>query len=322
MRDDILNFHTQFDFEPKIECKGNLPRAERFVLCGMGGSHLAADLLQLANPKLDFHVHQMYGVPTLRGEYVEDHLLIASSYSGNTEEVVDFAKNAWERSIPTAVVATGGKLIALAKGYNMPHVVLPATGIQPRSALGYSILGIAKIIGEEKLLTQLHALKEKLKPEEWESLGQGLAETIGREGKIPVIYTSAKNRSIGYNWKIKCNETGKVPAFYNVLPELNHNEMASFDVARSTKSLTDNFHFIFIEDENDHERVKTRMKVTRELYEAKGLPVTRLSLRGEGEYERIFNSLLLADWTALYLARFYGREPEKVALIEEFKKRI
>jgi len=142
------------------------------------------------------------------------------------------------------------------------------------------------------------------------------------KGKVPVIYSSLSNLSVSYNWKIKFNETAKVPAFYNVFPELNHNEINGFDLAEDIKYLADNFHFIFISDGEDNPQTIKRMEVTESIYQAKGLPVTRIYLEGNGKLERIFSSLLLADWATIAVARANGVDPESVPVVEELKQRL
>ena len=159
-----------------------------------------------------------------------------------------------------------------------------------------------------------------LAPETLRGAGQKLANEL--RSKIPVIYASARNAAVAYNWKIKMNETGKIPAFYNVIPELNHNEMTGFDVSEKTKKLSENFHFVFLTDAADHSQIKKRMTVCKKLYENRGLAVTTIALSGDAVFEKIFNSLLLADWAALHTALSYGVSPDGVPMVEEFKKMI
>jgi hypothetical protein len=64
------------------------------------------------------------------------------------------------------------------------------------------------------------------------------------------------------------------------------------------------------------------MEVLESQLQDKGFSVNNLFLSGESRFEKIFNSLLLADWTALGLSEKYNTEPEQVPLIEDFKKRI
>ena len=316
----IENFAKQFEWEPEIKEADKLKSAKRFVVIGMGGSHLAAGLLKIYNPMLDLFVHKDYGLPPLSDEILKESLFIASSYSGNTEEVLDFIERAQELGLHIAAISTNGKLLEFAQSNNIPYIQMPDTGIQPRNALGFSLVALAKLIADEPLLAQLAQLSKQLDPLRWEEQGKDLADKLS--GKVPVIYSSTPNIPIAYNWKIKFNETGKIPAFYNLFPELNHNEMAGFDVIPSTKKLSDNFHFIFLQDENDHPKIKKRMEICKQLYEERNLPVTVLELAGNTVFEKIFNSLLLADWTALHTAKLYGAEPEEVKIIEEFKQKI
>ena len=326
MRESIKNFAEQFGFEPVIRNKEYLvcglpaQAGERFALCGMGGSHLAAGLLKVREPSLPLVIHRDYGLPEIPKSDLPKTLFIASSYSGNTEEVLDFAKKANQKKLHLAILSVGGMLIEFATENKIPFVKLPDTHIQPRLALGHSIIALAKIIGDEKILTELARLKNKLKPESLEREGKELANKL--KGKVPIIYFSAANSHLSYNWKIKFNETGKIPAFANVFPELNHNEMTGFDIIDSTRPLSNNYHFVFVYDSNDHPQIQKRMKVCAKLYKDRKLPVTELFLGGNTPFEKIFNSLLLADWTALHLSKIYGTEPEKVPMVEEFKRLI
>ena len=284
----------------------------------MGGSHLAGDVLKDVVPSLRMYIHRMYGLPNWRDEELEQSLIIASSYSGNTEEVIDAYDKAQEKGLALCVIAVGGKLIEKAKQDGVPYIQMPDTGIQPRSALGYSFLSLLKIMGQEDILKEAGELASVLYPEKIEEEGRALAGRI--KGKVPVIYTADQYYSIAYNWKIKFNETGKIPAFYNVLPELNHNEMTGYDVQESSKELSNHFYFIFLQNEDDHPRVQKRMEILQQLYTDRNLPVEIVKIQGSNKMEKIFNSLLLADWTAVYTAEGYGLEAEQVPMVEEFKK--
>jgi glucose/mannose-6-phosphate isomerase len=122
---------------------------------------------------------------------------------------------------------------------------------------------------------------------------------------VPVIYSSSSNLSIAYNWKIKINETGKTPAFYNIFPELNHNEMNSFDVKDSTKELSNKFYFIILKDVEDDSRILKRMDVLEKLYKDRGLQVQTIELTGKNVLHKIFSSIVFADWVAYHTALQY-----------------
>lgn len=317
MQDAIKNFAKQFAYEPILVGK-KMKKYKHYIVAGMGGSRLPALILRSIKPEISLSLWNDYGLPVIAPSDRSSTCLIASSYSGNTEETIDAMNQAMKKKIPVVVIAVGGKLIDVAKANKLPYVQLPNTGIQPRSALGFSIRALCKVLGEETLLRQSKSLAKTLNPTSLENTGKELAAKL--KNKVPVIYSSNTNVSIAYNWKIKFNETGKIPAFYNVLPELNHNEMNGFDVGDSTRNLSAGFHFIFLKDVKDNKRVQKRFAILEKLYRDRGLAVTTIELAGKNQFEKIFSSLILADWAAVATAELYGLEPEQVPMVEEFKK--
>lgn len=320
MKDAVLAFADQFAYKPKIENAKALKKKKKFIVLGMGGSHLAADLALTYNPSLPLRVHSDYGLPAMSKKELKEHLIIASSYSGNTEEVVEGLKQALKMKLDVAVICVGGKLLALAKKHGLAYVQMPDTGIQPRSALGFSMLGTLKLMGETKAIKEAAALAASLDPKKLEAKGKGLAKKF--KDRVPVIYCSNRNKAIAYNWKIKFNETGKIPAFYNVFPELNHNEMTGFDAKPKSKHLSKGFYFLFLKDAKDHRQIQKRMNVIEKLYKKRGLKVDTMDLSGKSSMEKIFTSLVIGDWAAIHTANLYNLESEQVPMVEEFKKLI
>lgn len=329
IKDTIKNFPKQFEYEPEIINANKLGAYESYVIGGMGGSGLVTGIIRAIKPTLDVAAHHEYGLPRFLGveklpadkanSYkAEKRLFIAISHSGDTEEILDFYKSVVEAGLPTAVIAAKGMLLDFAKENGAPYIDLPGDDDQPRMSLGYTLRALLKLIGEEGLYKETGELVKSLKPEKLEVTGKDLAETIS--GKVPIIYSSRRNQALAYNWKIKLNETGKIPAFYNTFPELNHNEMQGFDVNDRNVGLSEKMHFVFLEDDQDHPRVKDRMRATAKLYRDRGLVVEHIGVDGESRMEKIFSSLALADWTAYYVSQGYGAQPEQVPMIEEFKK--
>lgn len=320
MRDAIVNFHTQFEFEPKILNEENLGDPKSYIICGMGGSNLAGDLLEIVSPGMDIFSHRDYGLPPWRDARLKESLVILSSYSGTTEETLSSYWAAKPKGLSMAVVSAGWRLLEFAKHDKLPHIEIPDTKIQPRMATGFNFLSLLALMRKKRELVDARMLAGVLKPAEYEGAGKALAERI--RGKVPIIYASRRNRGLSYNWKIKFNETGKIPAFANVLPELNHNEMTGFDVTGKTRPLSENFHFIFLRDSADSETIQKRMDILAKLYRDRRLSVEEVVVEGDTPYKKIFSSLILADWTALHAGESYGAETEQVPMVEEFKKLI
>lgn len=317
MFDSIKNFPKQFEYESKVVNGEKLSGFSQVVSLGMGGSHLAADIIKAWKPGFPITIHSDYGLPPgLRA----NTLVIASSYSGNTEEVIDGLSQAIEKMLPVATISVGGKLLEIAKQKALPYIQLPDTGIQPRQATGFSLMATFKLIGAQDGLKEAAALAQGLDCEGLQEPGKALAKRL--KNGVPVIYSSNINQPIAYNWKIKFNETGKIPAFYNVFPESNHNEMTGFDAVKSTKKLSAHFHPLFLLDDQDHPLIQKRMTVVKELYRQRGLKVDEIPLLGESRLQRIFSSTLLADWVAYHISQIYGVNPNEVPMVEQLKKLI
>ncbi|MBI2037140.1 MAG: bifunctional phosphoglucose/phosphomannose isomerase [Candidatus Liptonbacteria bacterium] len=320
MEDALKKFPEQFAYEPRIEHEENLRRSKRVIVAGMGGSHLASGIVNAWKPSLGIRVHRDYGLPPIPDEELKDFLLVAISYSGNTEETLDAFEAARAKGLARAAISLGGKLLERARAEGVPHVTVPDAGLVPRVALGFMTKALLAVMGESGGQKELETLPKLLRADDLETAGRTLADTL--KGRVPVIYASNRNEAVAYNWKIKFNETGKIPAFMNVIPEANHNEMTGFDAVPSTEALSKNFSFLFMTDDEDHPRVQKRFRILKEMYEARKLPVTVLELAGRNRFHKIFASLLAADWTAYGLAQHYGTEPVAVPMVEEFKKRM
>lgn len=320
MEKSIRDFPKQFDFKPKIENQNNLSPCKRFLAVGMGGSAFPAEIIKFACPQTYIRVHKNYNLPNILKSDEKETLVIACSYSGNTEETISAYQEAKKRKLNLAAISVGGKLLELAKKDKVPFIKIPQTGIQPRMALGFILISYLKLFGDEKELKAISGLAKNLNSKTAEKKGKYLAEILW--DKVPIIYASEKNSAVAYNWKIKFNESVKIPAFYNIFPELNHNEMTGLDVKKTTKTLSDKFHLIFLKDKTDHPKIIKRMAICEKLYRQMGLGVEVFNLEGKDKWIKIISSIMVVDWTTFNLASYYGNDPEQIPMVEEFKRLI
>lgn len=322
MEDTIKNFAKQLSYQPTIINGEKLVKHDKFILVGMGGSHLPGGLIKTFDPLIDLYIHSDYGLPKLPEYFLKESLVILSSYSGNTEEVLEAGKQALKENLSMAVMTTGGELLKFAELNNLPHIIFPEASIQPRAAIGYTTIGLAALIGCDDILLGLHEAKV---PDGLEGIGTTISTALAN--KVPLIYSSRENIAVAYNWKIKLNETGKVPAFYNVFSELNHNELEGFDATVAFAPVLNNFHIIFLTDSGDHPQIQKRMQVMKKILDSRWVATSEFSLQDTGSaeltiYEKLFRALLVADFVAIGLAHQYGSNPEQVPLIEDFKMQI
>ena len=191
MYEAIRDFAKQFEFEPRVVNEKRWKKFKKFIVAGMGGSHLAADLLKSWKPTLDLYIHKDYGLPPRSEEDLKDSLVIASSYSGNTEEAISVYDAALKNNLSIAAITSGGKLLDLAKKNGIPYIKLPDIGIEPRAALGFSIKAILKLLNDENGLKEAQNLTVLLRPKGLEKEGQNLTSTL--KGIVPIIYSSTTN---------------------------------------------------------------------------------------------------------------------------------
>lgn len=316
----IRSFPEQLIWQPVVE-NGNLPTAYEFVIAaGMGGSSLGAFLLRAGGLSLPVFLHRDYGLPQFPDSIMQKSIVIASSYSGNTEETIDAFCEAVRRQLPVACVSIGGTLLEMARTHGVPYVEVPDTDIQPRSAVGFMVRALLKLLDKNEELRALESVVPNLSMDVLEEEGRSLAEKL--KGFFPLIYASGRNEAIAYNWKIRFNESGKIAAFSNVFPELTHNENMGFEFSGAKRPLPQPFAVVMLRDPSDHPRILLRMEIIAEMYRARNIPVILHDLVGATVWGRIFRSLFVCDWAGYYTARAYGLDVDGEKTVEEFKDRM
>ncbi|MCI0564426.1 MAG: hypothetical protein MN733_38635, partial [Nitrososphaera sp.] len=149
---------------------------------------------------------------------------------------------------------------------------------------------------------------------------------IWLEPKIPVIYTDdCYQHSIGRIAKIAINENAKRPAFSNVLPEANHNEMLSFSRPYGIMGVegpSARFGLVYLKDPSSLLRIHQRFDALRELFDKEHydhIDFRSWDIPGETNLERIFAAVTFAYWCSYTLAMLDGIDPTPVREVEEFK---
>jgi glucose/mannose-6-phosphate isomerase len=317
MREVIIKSPEQFikgsDLAKNIKIEGEF---KNVIICGMGGSALPANILNsLVVGNIPIYIHRDYGLPLTVNE---DSLIVCISYSGNTEETVSALQESIDKNITAIAIATGGKIEKMCEEHNIALVKIPA-GIQPRSATGYlfsalSVIltncGIVRDLSAEISNTASELAKKNL---DLEKEGKALAKKMAN--KIPIVYASNNFKAASKIWKIKFNENSKMPAFHNYFPELNHNEMVGF----TNKKNISNFYVLIIKDRQDHERTIKRMNLMSSILKKKGVKTSFIETIEGPMMLRLFEILLLGDWTSYYVAINNKIDPTPVEMVEEFK---
>jgi glucose/mannose-6-phosphate isomerase len=305
----------------KVEAPGGL------VVCGMGGSAIGGDLAAAAIGE-----RAKRPIRTLRGYRIDpwvgpDTLVLAASYSGDTEETLACWEGARAAGAQRIALTTGGELASLARDEGVP-VISPPAGFQPRAAVVYMFVGAleaAVLCGAApSLRSDIDAAADHLSMviEEWgpeaapESQPKALATKLN--GSAAVVHGAGLTIPIARRWKTQINENSKLPAFYSELPEADHNEICGWDATAGLAPVS----AVFLDDRDLNERDRKRIDLTAEVTRRGATAVERIETRGESRLERIMSAVLLGDLVSVYIATLREVDPTPVAAIEDFKRQL
>ena len=297
------------------------------IVCGMGGSAIGGDLAaavlgdRLLAP---LHTIRGYELPswTMPGSYV-----MCASYSGNTEETLACYEAAGALGAPRVAVTTGGRLAEAARADGVPVIPLPG-GLQPRAAVAYMLVSVLEVAAyvdaAPAVRTEIDAACASLTEltREWgpEADSDSLAKRVAQRGHRTTlcIYGAGPTGPVANRWKTQVNENAKMPAFAAELPEADHNELVGWESASEHGSTL----AVFLEDSDQHPRVRQRIELTAGLIEPQAAGIVRLESRGSTAVERVMSLVLLGDLVSIYLAVLKGIDPTPVDVIERLKEEL
>ncbi|HEU4480370.1 MAG TPA: bifunctional phosphoglucose/phosphomannose isomerase, partial [Actinomycetota bacterium] len=258
-------------------------------------------------------------------------LVFGVSYSGNTEETLEALEDAHDRGARAVIVSSGGALAERAVRYGIARVSIPG-GLQPRASLGYlalPILAVLQKIGLAPVLDPdvaetISVLEDLAKRcDRSVTTGDNPAKALARRllGGVPVINGSTGlTATAAMRFKCDLNEYGKVPAFWNFLPEANHNEIVGWSGTTSTS--LDDFVVVFLRDDGEHPRVSARFDITKSVIDGNVRDVIELRSAGTSALARLFSLVFVTQLAAVYVGLANEVDPGPVAPIEDLKSAL
>jgi glucose/mannose-6-phosphate isomerase len=299
------------------------------IVAGMGGSALAADfakVLLAQSLTVPFEVVKHYALPA---SATRSTLVIASSHSGNTEETVECMNTAIERGCQMAAIATGGRIKDMATEHRIMFGEIPHD-TQPRMGMIYNLRVLLRILMTYGLIKD-ELYTEMTKSVDWLQMESELwAKDVPTEhnyakqlalvavGKTPVFYGGNLMAPVAYKWKISWNENAKNVAFWNYLPEFNHNEFLGW----TSHPVEKPFAVFDLTSELEHPRVLKRFALSDRLLSGMRPKSTVVPLQGASLLQQMLWGCILADFASIYVGILNGVDPTKVELIEKFKSEL
>ncbi|HHT62692.1 MAG: bifunctional phosphoglucose/phosphomannose isomerase [Bacillota bacterium] len=300
------------------------------VVTGLGGSAIGGDFLRVyagQKCRIPVAVNRDYRLPLFVGE---NTLVLAVSYSGNTEETLAAYDEARNKGAALVALTSGGKLAEKAKNDGNPLITIPG-GLQPRAATGYLFiptliilhkLGLVPDVSEglDDMISTLESVGRKNTPDMHQAKNPAKQLAKMFYNKIPVIWgVSGTTETAAMRWKGQINENSKALAYYNILPELNHNEIVGTEVP---EQLLKEIELVVLRSEDDHPRVQKRIEITKEIIGERVSGFTEIWGEGKSLLARMFSLTYLGDYTSVYLALLYGIDPSPVHLITQLKNKL
>lgn len=299
----------------------------------MGGSRFtprAIKELYKEEIRIPYEICEDYSVP---GYVNSDSLVILSSYSGTTEEVVAAGNHAIQKGAKLAAISVGGEVRKMVEGnggvgYFFTPDLNPSG--QPRIGSGYMLLGhlgllyslgLTSLKVEEvdkaiqkitdytaryaaALATDVNAAKQ-------------LAETISQQHVF--IITAEFLKGFGNGFSNQINETAKNISDPRFISELNHHLLEGL---KYPSSLKENGLFVFFNSSLYSEAVQKRFAITKDVVEKNGLKTYGVDLTGETRVDQLLEAFTLSGFTTYYMAMLKDLDPVAIPWVDYFKDQL
>jgi glucose/mannose-6-phosphate isomerase len=288
MLEIYLNWDRLFDEVKNIDVP-EIP-TDKIVYTGMGGSYIPGKIAEILNFPLDYTV--VSGVPR---NLDKDTTLIAVSYSGTTKETIYAVNYAIKRESKIIIITSGGDLEKIAKNRNIQLIKVKGLS-QTRYSFPVLFVPLVKILAQKaNTRVNIDELKEGIveSSDKMIKISEELEQKI--EKNLPVFYAS-KYFPIAIRFKQEINENAKYPAFYGLIPEVNHNEVESYVNGKYLIPI------VIGNDEIDKVTINT-------------LNAIQISPLFQSELKNISSLILLAGLTSIRLANSLGENPEELNII-------
>lgn len=302
---------------------------DKVVILGMGGSAIGGDLvssLALSEAKLPILIHRDYNLPAFIDAKT---LVIASSYSGMTEEILSSFEQALDTESKKLAITTGGKLKTMAEKRNVPVFSFDYKA-PSRAALPFSLMPLLCLLQRLGFITDkspdvaetvqvLQQLSQKIN--EGVPWSQNPAKQLASKfyGHLAVIYGAGIVSEVAHRWKTQLNENSKAWAFYEIFPELNHNAVVGYQFPQE---LADKIVVVLLGSDLLPKPIQLRYQVTCQLLEQAKIDYQIVDGHGISPLSQIMSLVLFGDYVSFYLAILNKIDPTPVKAIDFLKEQL
>jgi glucose/mannose-6-phosphate isomerase len=314
----------------KLAVPDSYKNINKIVMCGMGGSGLAARVIEsVFAKKLKFPLARVndYDLPSWTDK---NTLIIISAYSGFTEEPINCAYQAIKKNFKWMAIGAGGLLLDLAKKHNVPHYLIKPTynpSKQPRMAIGYSIIGQLAMVSKAGvvditkqdiayLAKEMNVIINQANvnvPTEKNPAKMLAKKLYGKK----IVFAAARHLlGAAHVTKNQMNENAKNFTTIFDIPELNHHLMEGL---RFPKSNQKDLLFLFVNSTLYPKRIQQRFTITQNIVKENKVQYVDWQARSSTFLSQAFESIQFGGYVEFYLAMLNGINPAPIPYVDKFK---
>ena len=322
---DYINDFTNH-LKEAIEIANNTPlksngkKIKNVLICGLGGSGIGGTIISdivAPKTKIPITTSKDYQIPN----FVNKHtLVIASSYSGNTEETLYALKKCQAKEAEITVITSGGKLKTIAEEKNYNQIIIPGDH-PPRAMFGYAFTELFYVLNHYGIINDsfksdfirsislLNSEKEDIQKKAME-----LAKKMHK--KTPVIYVAQGFEGVAIRFRQQINENSKMLCWHHVVPEMNHNELLGW------RTNVDNLSVVYFRNKSDYKRNQIRMDINKKVITKFTNNITEIWSKGDSLIENSLYHINLGDWTSWYLSEMNNVDAIEIDVINFLKEEL
>ena len=287
------------------------------LICGLGGSGIGGTIVSdIISPKVNIPIAATkdYSIPNFVNEHT---LVIANSYSGNTEETLYALEKCHSRAAEIAVITSGGKLKAIAEENKYNKIIIPGNQ-PPRAMFGYAFTELFFMLNhygiiDDSFKSDFTKAIELLDTEKSDIQEQAMSLAKKMYKQTPVIYVANGFEGVAVRFRQQINENSKMLCWHHVVPEMNHNELLGW------RTNVNDLAVVYFRNKSDYDRNQIRMDINKKVISKFTENITEIWSKGDSLIENSLYHINLGDWVSWYLSEMNNVDAIEIDVIDFLK---
>ena len=287
------------------------------LICGLGGSGIGGTIVSdIISPKVNIPIAATkdYSIPNFVNEHT---LVIANSYSGNTEETLYALEKCQAKGAEIAVITSGGKLKAIAEENKYNKIIIPGNQ-PPRAMFGYAFTELFFMLNhygiiDDSFKSDFTKAIELLDTEKSDIQEQAMSLAKKMYKQTPVIYVANGFEGVAVRFRQQINENSKMLCWHHVVPEMNHNELLGW------RTNVNDLAVVYFRNKSDYDRNQIRMDINKKVISEYTDNISEIWSKGDSLIENSLYHINLGDWVSWYLSEMNNVDAIEIDVIDFLK---